>query len=96
MKTLHRTWNYKDANRVYWRINTQFDRPDPTVNEFQSESDSYWRYFLINEDTNTTILTGEVWSQYDFVPDLSSILADIQLQMAHLCLGMAKYAKYTE
>jgi len=93
-------WKYKDANRVWWRLEVEIDRPDDSHSSIIEDGervslddpDHWWTYRLINEDVDRVMFTGEVWGQYKIQPDITSFLADIQNQTNHLCLGMAKYA----
>jgi len=93
-------WKYKDANRVWWRLEVEIGRPD-TRSVFEDgervgidDPDHWWTYRLVNEDANTIAFQGEVWGQYEIQPDITQFLADIQSQINYLCLGMAKYAEH--
>lgn len=95
MQNRIRIWKYKDANRVWWRLEASIGEADTTrsIAEQHDGPDHWWDYKLINDDTGTAIVSGEVWGQYDLMPNINTFLADIQNQINHLCLGMAKYAE---
>lgn len=88
----NKTWKYKDANRVWWRLEVEIGKEDASRSLTHEDPDHWWNYKLINEDTGILIVSGEVWGQYDLMPDITAFLADVQNQMNHLCLGMAKWA----
>ena len=96
-------WKYKDANRVWWRLEVEIDRPDDSRCaiyedgeriQMDDEADHWWTYRLVNEDVDRIMFHGEVWGQYKIQPDITQFLADIQNQTNHLCLGIAKYAEH--
>jgi hypothetical protein len=94
-------WKYKDANRVWWRLEVEIERPDSSHSVIEDgervnldNPDHWWTYRLVNEDTETIMFQGEVWGQYELQPDITQFLADIQNQTNNLCLGIAKYAEH--
>ena len=93
MREIKHIWKYKDANRVWWRLEVEMDREDCSENSNRANPDHWWTYKLINEDHEKLIFSGEVWGQYDMMPDITHFLADIQNQVNCLCLGMAKYCE---
>jgi len=94
MREKSHTWKYKDANRVWWRLEVEMEREDcsRSVDTREDDPDHWWIYRLIEEDHEKLFYSGEIWGQYELMPDITYFLADIQNQVNHLCLGMAKYS----
>jgi hypothetical protein len=92
MREKSHVWKYKDANRVWWRLEVEMSREGEDCLDIDNP-DHWWSYKLVNDDTNTVILVGEIWEQYDIMPNITRVLSDIQFQFNNLFFGMAKYCK---